>query len=529
MADSRDRMWRRFILGRSVVAAAFLATVVALGDAFPSETREPLFSFAALQLLINVLYFYLWRIRSVAPLGYLVFCLEILLITILIHLLGPEGHLFVLAYLWPIIMGGWLLGHRAIPKLAVLSGLCLVLLILLGAYGDGNVIGERFSYAERPTLLLAFPYLAFVSLLVWLVTRETERSQAAALQHHQDLQQERNLLRGILAHMSEGVCVVDASQHVLLANRAAWGLLDVRQGEVLPSWVADLDVPAGDAECPGGRRLEHRDRIIVLSVGDMSEERTLYVATDITNQAQVERIKSDFVAYASHELRTPLTTIKTMVRLLLMNAGSDGKEREYLQVVEEQVDRQTRLINNLLDFTKLESGHYDLNIDTFDPRVTIESAFAVCRPMAEEKGLLLEADLTGAPEAVTSSPSGIEQVLINLLSNAVKFTEAGGTVLVRCYGSGDDVVIVVRDSGVGMSPREVEHLFVRFHSARPQKRRGDGTGLGLVISKMVVEELGGTIRVDSTEGAGTTMTVRLPRTASEVPSGVAAREDWIPV
>jgi len=534
MAERRDRIWRLFILGRSVVAAAFLAGVVALYGAVPPDSLEPLYFFAGIQLLTNTAYFYLWRIRSVALLGYLVFCVEILLITLLIYLLGAEGRIFVLAYLWPIIMGGWLLGHRAIPKLTLLSGLCFTLLIMLGGVGVRYWQRVGSSYAQPQALLLAYPYLAFVSLLVWLVTRETERSQADVVQRNAELQRERNLLRGILAHMSECVFVVDTERTVLLANQAAISLLGIRQGERLPAWLTLPACGQPEQDVGGRYRLEHEGRIISLGIGGMSDDvqsprRSLYVAMDVTEQAQVERIKSDFVAYASHELRTPLTTIKTMARLLLMDADPDDKPREYLEVIDTQVDRQTRLINNLLDFTKLEAGHYGLNLEAVDPRLVVEASLSVCRPLADEKGIALEVSLEEVPASLTSSATGIEQVLINLLTNAIKFTGPGGRVDLVCRAEQNDIVFQVRDNGIGMSPQQVQHLFVKFHTARPQKRSGDGTGLGLVISKMIVEELGGTITVRSQEGVGTVFTVRLPLTLADVPSDVPTPEQWIPL
>lgn len=522
----RVRLWWLFISGRTIATGVFLILLAFLNGFATDNSLLPVFLLALFQFATNVGYVYLWKTRGITLLGYLAFSVEILMITGLIHLLGPGGWVFVLAYFWPIIVGGWLIGRRVILELTLLSGVCFTALILAQRNGFADPpVGMLFGGTPQ-ALLLAYPYLAFIALLVWMMTREMESSQEELAESNAQLRRERNLLRGILASMTEAVCVVDAAGAVLMANRSAERLLGVRVGEPLPPWFADrvAAVSPQDPETPERLETERDDRVLSVSVAGLPLELDrsggrLYVARDVTEQVHLERMKSDFVSYASHELRTPLTTIKMMVKLLLMDAAPGTRPHEYLRVVETQVNRQTRLVNNLLDFTRLEAGHYELEPEAVDPRQVLRSAAASCRPLAEEKGLHLELDVAGAPEGILSNASGLEQVLVNLLNNAVTFTDAGGRVSAACREEGGEVVFEVADTGIGMTKEQLGRIFTRFYSVRHPKKRSEGTGLGLVISKMIVEELGGRIEVASEEGTGTRFFVRLPARTPDAREG----------
>ncbi len=510
VVDEKLRLWHRFILGRSIVTAVLALLLVLLLGPRPQATQLPLYLLVGLQLAVNLIYLYLWRRRDISFLGYLAFSLESVLITLLIYFLGADGHAFALAYLWPIIMGGWLIGKGAIAPLTLLSGIGYGTLILLERLG--LVLKQRLVTAEGISLpsILSLPYLAFIALVVWLLTSEMERGEA-------ELQHERNVLRGILANMGEAVFVVDPGRRVLLANRAAEHLLDIRQGAALPPWFLEQIAADRDPDTPPGAQqlVEFRERIVSISATELSgpsvPASTLYVGRDITQQAQLDQLKSDFVAFVSHELRTPLTTIKTLVRLLLMDTPAETKAHEYLTVINAQVERQRHLVSNLLDFTRLEAGKYELPPENVDPRQVIAAALGVCGPLAEEKGLKLEVSCGEPPsDGFISNREGLEQVLINLLSNAIKFTDAPGQVRVSYHVEGAEICFVVEDTGIGMTQEELGRIFQKFYTVRTPGRHGRGTGLGLVISAMIVKKLGGRIEVASQVGVGSRFTVRLP-------------------
>jgi signal transduction histidine kinase len=346
-----------------------------------------------------------------------------------------------------------------------------------------------------------------------------------------NLQYERNLLSGILASMTEGVLVVDHEENVLLTNGAAARLLQVRDGESLPSWFLD-QMKAHQTQSPdsGDFLLAEVDgRIIRLSAADLSRNgdvpaSTIYVARDVTEEAQAQRMKSDFVAYASHELRTPLTTMKMLVGLLLMEIPSDTKHHEYLTVINTQVERQTRLINNLLDLARLEAGRYEVPPEEVDPREIVESVVKVCRPLAEEKNQAVDVTCSVAPYSIVSNSSGLEQVLTNLVSNAIKFTGQGGRVEISCRENGEEVLFSVKDSGIGMTPEEQQRIFTKFYTVRNPLKRGEGTGIGLALSDLIVEKLGGRIEVTSEVGVGSCFVVHLPMTSHAAQQLQAERE-----
>lgn len=505
-------LWRLFIFGRSVTTGVFLLVLFTVIGPLPPLPLRPLFLLAIVHFGANGLYLYLWKRRDIIFLGYLSFGLEILLTTLLIYALGTDGYVFVLAYLWPIIMGGWLIGRGAILPLTILSGVGYSMVVFLGQRGILPIPLPRVVTPDGMplALMLSLPYLAFPSLLVWLLTREMEGGK-------QQLQHERNLLRGILANMAESVLVVGANDQVLLANRAAANLLRIHDGEPLPSWFLKCiaATPETGAQQGARRVIELEGKTISVSVatlpasGEMPVS-TIYAARDITQEAQVERMKSDFVAYASHELRTPLTTIKMLLGLLFMDVARDSKQYEYLSVVNTQVERQARLISNLLDFTKLEAGRYELPPESINPRTVLQAAVSVCRLLAEAKGIRLNTSCDGVPDSLVSNGGGLEQVLINLLSNAIKFTDTGGRIAVICSREDDEVLFSVEDTGIGMTSEQISNIFTKFYTVRNPRKHGEGTGLGLAISDMIVKELGGRIEVTSVPAVGSRFVVHLP-------------------
>ncbi|MBC7236924.1 MAG: PAS domain-containing protein [Chloroflexi bacterium] len=677
-SSDKLQLWRLFILGRTVVTGVFMLVLFSVNAWTVPAMLKPLFMVAGLQFAINAAYFYFWRQRDVNFMGYLCFILEIILITLLILFFGPGGHVFILAYLWPIIMGGWLLGARALLSFTLFSTISYALLFFLSRQGIQFLVGVNVTEITYQAFTLSLPYLAFVALLSWLLTKEAQKREAdlrcqyMALQEanallrslfraseeimgclhieelaasairqvieitgqdtvafyarqsghltlvqksnthtfwpktqrtpvmvkrletfnaestlpwqatapspespqnapesaqpvmiqlalrsprglegvlsvlsssdraldggqvhilqilghqlgialenvrlFQDLQSERNWLQAILTHMSEAVIVVD-EHRILLSNRAAEHMLGLREGQPLPAWfTAALKQNRRAAEGQGFLFLEHNGRAISLSASQLEtfEQRsvcTLYVARDITDQVQAERVKSDFVAYTSHELRTPLTTIKMILPLLLMDTPRESKSYEYLKIIETQVERQRRLINNVLDLARLEAGRYALPPEIVDPREVIEAALRVCRPLAEERRIDLSIEQMRLPSSFVSNSGGLEQVLINLLSNAIKFTDPGGRVMVSCTQIDQELVFAVQDTGIGMSEEEQKRIFEKFYTVHNPRKRGEGTGLGLVISKMIVQELGGYIRVTSEVGKGSRFSVHLP-------------------
>jgi signal transduction histidine kinase len=252
----------------------------------------------------------------------------------------------------------------------------------------------------------------------------------------------------------------------------------------------------------------------------------IFSVREVTAERKADRMKDEFVATVSHELRTPLTSIVGYVELLLdpLDGEVDPVQSEYLKVVARNARRLERLVGDLLFLAQVEAGRLELAVGPVDLCALARTAIDGARPMADDKGVRLELDCAECGD-VEADAVRIEQLLDNLVSNAVKFTQGGGRVEVCIRTAGDDVLLQVSDTGIGIPELELGRLFQRFFRASSATSREiQGTGLGLAIAKTIAEAHDGTIGVESEAGVGTTFTVRLPaRRVARVTAAQVAR------
>ena len=224
---------------------------------------------------------------------------------------------------------------------------------------------------------------------------------------------------------------------------------------------------------------------------------------------ELDRLKDEFVSSVSHELRTPLTSISGYVELLL-EGEEDEEKRDHLAIVDRNARRLLNLVSDLLFTARLQDGRLEVEHERVDVAELVSQTVASARPRAESAHVALMSELGDVP-AIDGEPVRLAQLLDNLVSNAIKFTPAGGRVLVSLTHHDALVCIEVSDTGIGIPEEEREHLFQRFfRSQTALERQIQGTGLGLYISKAIVESHGGRIGVRSGEGGGTTFYVELP-------------------
>ena len=225
---------------------------------------------------------------------------------------------------------------------------------------------------------------------------------------------------------------------------------------------------------------------------------------------ELDRLKDEFIALVSHELRTPLTSIRGYIDLILDDNTLTEQQRKFLEIADRNSDRLLRLVGDLLFLAQLEAGTLDLMIEPVDLGTVARESVAAARPSAEAKEIALEV-VADEGVALEGDSARLAQVVDNLISNAIKFTPAGGSVGVRVSTDTGRALLEVSDSGIGISPGEQAYLFDRFfRTSEAAERAIPGTGLGLTISKALVEGHGGSIALTSVAGRGTTFRVALP-------------------
>ena len=244
---------------------------------------------------------------------------------------------------------------------------------------------------------------------------------------------------------------------------------------------------------------------------------------------QASRARDDTLAAISHDLRNGLNTVLTAASLLLRSLPPDTegrRDRKHVEAIRRAAERMNRLIGDLLDVASIDAGRLFVEPQREPVRALVDGAIAACRNQAVEKSLRIEEQLPTQDFEAVCDRDRVLQVLGNLIGNAIKFTPDGGTVRVSAEPLGDEVLFTVRDTGVGVSARQLPHVFDRFWQATPKARLG--SGLGLTIAKGVVEALGGRIWAESRPGEGTSFFFTLPlapaeRTAAPERSSVQAQ------
>ncbi len=287
--------------------------------------------------------------------------------------------------------------------------------------------------------------------------------------------------------------------------------IELDEDSELGRWAREIDDMANSIE---GSFHDLRDDV-EQSTSDLRQTlETIEVQNielDMARRDAVEasRVKSEFLANTSHEIRTPLNGIIGFTNLLL-TGETNNRKRDYLQTIQQSAASLLSIINDILDFSKIEAGKLSLEHISFNLRELIDDALALLAPGAGEKGLELALIMRNdVPDVIAGDPLRIKQVVTNLLANAIKFTEQGSVVVrVRLDHSDDEqmqLIISVTDSGIGLTPQQQQGLFKAFSQADSSTgREFGGTGLGLVISRKLVEKMGGEIGLTSESGKGST-------------------------
>jgi two-component system phosphate regulon sensor histidine kinase PhoR len=357
-----------------------------------------------------------------------------------------------------------------------------------------------------------------------MMTRRLAESRRA-------LERTQTRMEAILAGLSDGVVLTDSEGIVLRMNEAAEEMFLIKESSAvgLPfvqvSRDHEIDILLRSALMGETNQLaavEHGlNRRTLLTTARLISEDTerlgLVVLRDISELRRLESVRREFVANVSHELRTPLTSIRALVETLETGSIDDpGQEAEFLGRIIGEVDRLTALVEDLLDLARLEAGRSPLQRSWVDPATLVHRGADRLRPQIDRAQLTLEVTAEEDMPQIEVDVSRVEQVLVNLVHNAIKFTPPGGTISVHASSNDKEVIVEVRDTGIGVSAEDQARLFERFYKS-DKARRSEGTGLGLAIAKHIVQTHGGDISVTSTVGKGATFRFTLPRQPVEPP------------
>lgn len=436
----------------------------------------------------------------------------------------------------------------------------LALLLGLGwSIGHGRVVGY-VAPGEGTALMLYGGIVLLFALLVTAsraVARQEEHARNAG--HALQIGQERS--RAIIATALDGVLLMDSEGRIIGWNPAAERIFGWRADEVLGQALADRIIPerlrsahhrglahllkTGDAPV-FGRRLElsalRRDGAefpVELSINPLpGTEPTLFVGfiRDITDRRAAEenlrsakeaaesasRAKDNFLAALSHELRTPLAPVLMSAAALRGDARLPDDARGEMAMIERNISLEARLIDDLLDLTRIARGKLKLRAEHCDAHSLLTYAVEIVRDEADSKQVGIELALAARRSGLIGDPARLQQVFWNLLKNAVKFTPAGGSIQIKTRDADSErLVVEVTDTGIGFEPAASERVFEPFEQAgRENDHRFGGLGLGLAIARAIVDLHGGVIRAGSGgPGQGATFTVELTG-AIEPPSGL---------
>ncbi|GAA1915921.1 hypothetical protein GCM10009737_16700 [Nocardioides lentus] len=378
--------------------------------------------------------------------------------------------------------------------------------------------------------------LHLVSQVIDVTQQHDDRARLAEAEARLDRQLRR--AEAIFDTIDVGLVLIDAHGHYESMNRHHEALMRIafpdghagRAGQLGEVYGEDARTPLTSEQMPTTRahQGEEYDDLRIWIGPPGGEQRALSVSArsvhdaeghftgaalvykDVTDYLRALAVKDEFLASVSHELRTPLTSVLGHLEIAASHPEVTDELARRLGVVERNAQRLDALVADLLEVARQREGRMPVERIETDLTPVVLQAVEAARPAAEARGLTLEADLPLS--AVARVDAGrIRQVLDNLLSNAVKYSTPPGSVCLGLVDTGDELVIRIADTGLGIAPDEVDQLFSRFfRGAEARSRQIPGTGLGLVIVRSIVEAHGGTVDLTSEVGAGTTVTVRLP-------------------
>lgn len=389
--------------------------------------------------------------------------------------------------------------------------------------GEADVLGRLGAAINR--------YLVFVK-------DEVEQSHMAAKERQiqmKVLEAEKRHIEAVIHAISDGVLVMDAFGDLVLTNAAAERIFgfefDPAVRKPVEETIGDkrflellyemretgLLEPHRTVEWVQGAGDDARTWRVILNTVVEGRKRdrvsgVVAVLHDVTKEKEIARMKSDFVSNVSHELKAPLASIKAYAEMLLDDEAADEAEaKEFLGVIAAETTRLGRLIENILNLSRLESGLIQANKTDLAVTEILRDVGDVMTPQAVQKNIRIEADLAPVFFRVNGDRDMLYQAVLNVVSNAVKYTPEGGRVRISTYLDDGSVVVDVADTGYGIPPEDIGRVFEKFYRSQHSAKAAGGTGLGLSLVKHVVETIhGGRVALESQVGKGSVFRIFLP-------------------
>ena len=377
---------------------------------------------------------------------------------------------------------------------------------------------------DAATTVALVVVIAIVVVVTWAWRRALRTSgewqeravtaETAGREQQLRAEEERRVRDLSLSTMDDGVLLIGRDAGVAFANDA----IDRHLGSTPTSLDGVLPLALRTVINESRKRREPTSVLVETgvparwlhgAVTPAADDATLVVVRDVTQQRRLEAVRRDFVANASHELKTPAATIQAVAETLGQAAAEDPEAvPRFASQLEREAVRLSRIVADLLDLSRLESG------SALDELVSLGAAAREegqrLEESAEHAGVTLEIQ-TEDERRVLGSQRDLALLARNLIDNAIRYSHGGGRVVVQVGSDGDEVVLSVTDTGIGIPSRDIDRIFERFYRVdRARSRETGGTGLGLAIVKHVVENHGGTIEVESELGRGTTFRIRFP-------------------
>ena len=364
------------------------------------------------------------------------------------------------------------------------------------------------------------------------VKSDDEIGQLASMFNHltlklkdtiQEMDLERSKLDTIFNYMAEGVVAVDLRGFIIHANPIALGILGLEAEEIYEEKLLDLKkISLDNIDYERDETLEGFEvatidsQVFKIKYAPFNNERDrigglIIVFQDITQEHKLDNMRKEFVANVSHELKTPITTIKSYTETLMDNDVDRELSKKFLSVIDSESSRMARLVRDLLQLSNIDYNKKNWEKTEISIERTLQDIVAKLDLVIKEKQQQVDIDISdGLPDIVVDK-DGIEQVILNIISNAIKYTEDKGNIDIKAYSIDKELIIKVKDTGIGIPVEDQARIFERFYRVEKGRSRDmGGTGLGLSIAKEIVEAHSGKIYLESVLQEGTEITIKLP-------------------